>query len=117
MYSAWSRRADVHQLAWRDNKKELEPRFFDQSERNEFNKSDLAERRKWILNGAVERVPHGIEKDMPLHNIMSAPMKYVRTNKGSADKLEAKSRLLIPGHTGPQIGQYRRIHRQPTPLP
>ena len=35
-------------------------------------------------------------------------MRYVRTNKNKETKaLEAKSRLIIPGHTDPELGLHR----------
>ena len=70
--------------------------------------SDLDEWRQWIANKAVELVPEEIEKTIPAEKIITAPMRFVRTNKGKdSSSLEAKSRLVIPGHTDPQLGLYR----------
>ena len=52
---AW---VDVFHLILKDNKKELEPKHFNEEEKQEFDKADLAEWRQWIVNKAVERIPH-----------------------------------------------------------
>ena len=60
------------------------------------------------MNGAVDLVPRAEEGTIPKEKIISAPMRYVRTNINKDTKiLEAKSRLIIPGHTDPEIGMHR----------
>ena len=106
-YAAWSKGIDVYQLVLKENKKELNPSRFDNKEKEKFDKADMDEWRQWILNGAVERVSPEKEKQVSTKKIITAPMRYVRKNKDKDGGLEAKSRLVIPGHTDPQIGLYR----------
>lgn len=54
MYAAWNKPAGVYELTLKHNKKELEPRYFHEREKSEFDKSDLAEWRQWILHSAGE---------------------------------------------------------------
>jgi len=90
VYAAWNRDWDVFQLVLKDNKKELNPKYLSRAEKTEFDKADQAEWRQWIMNGVVERVPPEVEKEIPAKFIITAPMRYVRTNKGKS-QLEAKS--------------------------
>ena len=53
-------------------------------------------------------VPASQESCTPKDQILSAPMRFVRTNKAKeTGQLQAKSRLIIPGHRDPQLGLYR----------
>ena len=108
VYQTWMN--DVYELALKPNQKELNSKYFDPKERRRFAESDLAEWRQWIINQAVDLVPAAEEAKVPKGKIISAPMRYVRTNRSKdvkASALEAKSRLIIPGHTDPELGLYR----------
>ena len=48
-----------------------------------------------------------MEKHIPKDKIISVPMRHVRTNRGKAPDIEAKSRLIIPGQHDPQLGLFR----------
>ena len=99
---------NVHELVFKPNQKELNSKYFDPEERRKIGESDLAEWRQWIINKAVDLVPAAKEAKIPKEKIISAPMRYVRTNRSKEIKaLEAKSRLIIPGHTDPELGLYR----------
>ena len=40
--------------------------------------------------------------------MFSSPLRYVRTNKGSkTNELKPKSRIVVPGHTDPELGEFR----------
>jgi len=106
VYASW--RHDVHHLELKQNQKELNPMHFDKNEKLRFDESDLAEWKQWVANKAVTIVPEKEEDNISSDLIIAAPMRYVRTNRSKeADELEAKSRLIIPGHTDPQLGLYR----------
>ena len=51
--------------------------------------------------------PPSMEGQANSKNIISVPMRYVRTNRGEGGALVAKSRLTLAGHTDPAIGLYR----------
>ena len=72
-----------------------------------FDTADFSEWKQWITNEAVELVPPEKEKTNPASKIITAPMRHVRTNKGQGSKVEAKSRLVIPGQHDPQLGLFR----------
>eukprot|EP00959_Pyramimonas_sp_CCMP1952_P372642 7803482-Pyramimonas_sp.AAC.1 len=48
-----------------------------------------------------------MEKHIPKDKIISVPMRHVRTNRGKAQDIEAKSPLIIPGQRDPQLGLFR----------
>ena len=52
-------------------------------------------------------VPTELEDQVDNKNIISVPMRYVRTNRGEGGALGTKSQLTIAGHTHPAIGLYR----------
>ena len=65
----------------------------------------------------MDQVPKGKEHLVDRSKIISAPMRYVRTNKGRTDDaLVAKSRLVLPGHRDPQLGLYRTDAPTTSPL-
>ena len=101
--------AEVLVLKFRQNGKELDPKWFDESEKKAFRDSDAKEWSSWIENKVVRRVPRSEEKDVPRQHIFRAPLRMVRTNKTGALLLPlvAKSRLVVPGHRDPHLGQFR----------
>ena len=101
---------ETYLLKLKTNAKELDDRFFNETEKRAFAKSDIEEWRNWIRNKAVDTKPltHDEGKKIPKDKIITSPMRHVRTNKGTGEEdLIAKSRIIIPGHTDPQIGLYR----------
>ena len=111
VYEQWNKDIQyqqlVYQLTLKQNAKELDPTKFDQVEAKAFDAADAAEWRQWIMNETVELVPEEMENSIPKQKIIATPMRMVRVNRGSPDKLEAKSRLVIPGHRDPEIGLFR----------
>ena len=106
VYAAWKH--NVYSLVLKSSQKELNPKYFDHKEKQQFDFADWQEWKQWVANRAVDIVPAGEERNIPSELIIAAPMRFVRTNRGKeSDELEAKSRLVIPGHTDPQLGLYR----------
>ena len=70
----------VYALVLKKTAKELDPRFFDPLERKKSNESDVAEWAQWIRNKVTTVVPPGMEEKIPKNQIISVPMRYVRTN-------------------------------------
>jgi len=114
VYQAWSAKPvweeeqvnDIYALVLKANQKELNPKMFDEEEKASFREADVKEWRQWLLNGSVRVATPAEEHRASKDKVISAPMRYVRTNKAKVG-LEAKSRLVIPGHLDPQIGSYR----------
>ena len=108
VYKEWAdqksnvQKNDVYQLVLRPGQKELYQRFFNKDETEQFSRSDRAEWQQWIQHGVIRRCHEGED----VTNVIVAPMRFVRTNKGTIG-LMVKSRLIIPGHRDPQIGLYR----------
>ena len=97
--------ADALLLRFKDNKKELDPRFFDTAEKAEFDKADKKEWSQWLSNKVVRFLTPQEASRVPKNKISRAPMRVVRVNK-STERLApliAKSRLIIPGHLDPEI--------------
>ena len=104
---ARSRRAcEIFLLRMKANGKELDPKFFDEKEKASFGESDRAEWQSWIDNKVVELVPPD-------------KARWVRTNKakevGMMAKIVAKSRIVIPGHLDPGLGEFRTDSPTTTP--
>ena len=100
----------VYLLRWKTFKKdarkgrELDPRWFDQNERAKFSNSDAKEWQSFLETGAATVIPPRLAAKVPKDRIFIAPLRFVRTNKdksGDDANLEAKSRLVIPGHVDP----------------
>ena len=101
--------ADALVLRLKENKKELDPRFFDAEEKAAFDKSDQKEWSQWLANKVVRFLTPAEAAKVPREKVFRAPMRVVRTNR-AAERLAplvAKSRLIIPGHLDPEIGTYR----------
>ena len=102
---------EVFLLRMKASGKELDPKYFDQKERDAFQESDRAEWSSWLKNEVVKKVPdHEIGK-IDKRKVFKIPLRWVRTNKSkeaeAASQLLAKSRLVIPGHADPGLGEYR----------
>ena len=104
VYHEWSRPWTVYELVLNKNANELDPRRFNPLERKKFDETDKAEWAVWIKNRVT---PQDLEDKIDRKNIISVPMRYVRTNRGENGGFVAKSRLTIAGHTDPAIGLYR----------
>lgn len=101
--------ADALYLKLKENKKELDPKFFDQEEKKQFAASDRKEWQQWIDHKVVRFLSPEEAKRVPKNLIIPSPMRVVRTNK-AADRLSplvAKSRIVILGCMDPEMGQHR----------
>ena len=89
------------------NGKELDPRFFDETERRAFDKSDQKEWQAWLDNHVIEQLGPDAARKVPQARIFKVPARVVRTNKAAAGckDLLAKSRLVLPGHMDPDVLQ------------
>ena len=91
--------------------KELDPRHFNFDEQEKFREADSAEWLSWIKNGVVEVVPKHLVSQIPKEKVFKTPLRWVRVNKNkevdAAAQLLAKSRLVVPGHADPHLGEYR----------
>ena len=70
----------------------------------------------WINNAVIRRVPKDEAVKVPRSCIFKAPLRMVRTNEQSNPVLPliAKSRLVVPGHLDPQLGDFRTDSRART---
>ena len=101
--------ADALYLKLKENKKELDSRFFDAEEREAFKGSDKKEWQQWIDHKVVRFLTPDEARRVPKNQIIRSPMRIVRTNK-AADRLSplvAKSRIVILGCMDPEVGQHR----------
>ena len=90
------------------NGKELDPRYFNEEERKAFQESDKKEWSSWIKNKVVRRLTEEEAAQVSPRNIFRAPARMIRVNKGAMKGiLQAKSRMVIPGHLDPDLGTYR----------
>ena len=95
-------------LKLKSSGKELDPRLFDKDEAAAFAESDKNEWGSWIQNKVIERINPDVARQVDRSLVFRAPLRMVRTNKSKeAMKLIAKSRLVVPGHLDPQLGDYR----------
>eukprot|EP00434_Breviolum_minutum_P025436 symbB.v1.2.022474.t1/scaffold1996.1/size93170/9 len=99
---------EAYLLLNKANGKELDPKHFDQGEKEKFEEADRKEWMSWIENKVVRRLsPEEIQK-VDKRLIFKAPARIVRVNKGALDGiLRAKSRMVIPGHLDPHLGEYK----------
>ena len=105
IYECWKQ---VYTLQLKAGAKELDPRLFNAIERAAFNESDAEEWHQWIKNRVVKPLTAYEERQVPKDKIFSSPLRFVRTNKGEKTKaLKAKSRLVVPGHRDPDLGEFR----------
>ena len=113
------KRAVYHQvlaLQLRSSGKELDPRWFNEQEAQKFAESDLKEWEAWIRNGVIERLTEDEARKVPKSSVFRAPLRMVRVNKSKNPKeLQPKSRLVVPGHLDPGLGEYRSDSPTTTP--
>lgn len=96
--------------------KELDPKWFNFEEAKKFQESDKKEWEAWIRNGVVRRLTRDEAKVVPSGAIFKAPLRMVRTNKSKdPNTLEPKSRLVVPGHLDPGLGEFRTDSPTTTP--
>lgn len=96
--------------------KELDPKWFNFEEAKKFQESDKKEWEAWIRNGVVRRLTSEEAKVVPSGAIFKAPLRMVRTNKSKdPNTLEPKSRLVVPGHLDPGLGEFRTDSPTTTP--
>ena len=82
--------------------RELDPRYFDQVEKQKFNASDAKEWQSFLDTGAVTIVPPEQAKKVPTDRIFKRPARIVRTDKNQMEGyLSAKSRMVLPGDVDP----------------
>ena len=102
---------EVFLLRMKENGKELDPRFFDKNESDAFKEADIKEWDSWIQNGVVKELTDEEAKRVPRHKVFRIPLRWVRVNKNKdvdhLAKLQAKSRLVVPGHADPGLGDFR----------
>ena len=90
---------------------------FEETERAEFLESDRAEWRQRLNNGLVRLVPEQQVSRIPRSKTIIAPLRMMHTNSSEAvDLLLAKSRLIVPGHLDPQLGEFRTDAPTTTPV-
>ena len=96
-------------LKLKANGKELNPLFFDKQEAEDFEKSDEKEWDAWLKNGVIRRLSPEEAKKVPRDRIFKVPARIVRVNKTPAGQfgLQAKSRIVLPGHLDPDLGALR----------
>ena len=96
-------------LKMKQGGKELDPSYFDQKEKAAFDAADVKEWSEWIKNGVIERVSPAEAARIPKASIFRAPLRMLRVNKQTNQLLPlvAKSRLIVPGHLDPQLGEFR----------
>lgn len=113
------KRAVYHQvlaLQLKSSGKELDPRWFNEQEAQKFAESDLKEWEAWIRNGVIERLTEDEARKVPKSSVFRAPLRMVRVNKSKNPKeLQPKSRLVVPGHLDPGLGEYRSDSPTTTP--
>ena len=84
--------------------KELDPKYFNEHARAAFTSADAKEWQSFVDAGAAQVIlPHEAKK-VPTDRIFAVPLRYVRTNRdqsGIHGNLEAKSRIVVPGHVDP----------------
>ena len=82
--------------------RELDPRYFNEQERKEFQQADAKEWKSFLDTGAAEIILPNEARNIPQSRIFARPMRYVRTNKSEKeDELIAKSRMVTPGDVDP----------------
>ena len=112
IYQSWSAgersSQETYLLRMKASGKELDPKFFDAEQQAKYEEADRKEWKQWVTTESAAVVPLQEERKIPRYKIFTAPMRYVRTNKAEdPSEVEAKSRLVDPGHLDPQLGLYR----------
>ena len=68
------------------------------------------------IESSGETCCQGGREEHPGAQIITAPMRILRVNQGRPPEIEAKSRLIIPGHRDPQLGLFRTDSPTTSPL-
>ena len=91
------------------NGKELDPRHFSPEEKEAFDLSDEKEWQAWVKNEVVQELSASEAKKIPRERIFAIPARLVRINKAQPGQagLMAKSRIVLPGHLDPDMGNVR----------
>ena len=112
----WQKYREVLLLKMKASGKELDPKWFNEEEAEAFKDSDLREWEAWIDNGVIKRLTPTEASRIPSSQIFRTPLRMVRVNKAKdSSHLQPKSRLVVPGHTDPAIGEYRTDSPTTTP--
>ena len=99
---------EAYLLINRPNGKELNPKFFNEAEKKAFAESDSKEWMSWIDNKVVRRLNDEEIRQLDPKDVFRAPARIVRVNKAAlTGGLQAKSRLVVPGHQDPHLGAFR----------
>ena len=112
----WQKYRQVLLLKLKASGKELDPRWFNEEETKAFKDSDRSEWEAWVKNGVIERLTPEQGSKVPSSAVFKIPLRIVRVNKSKDPKvLQAKSRVVIPGHMDPGLGEYRSDSPTTTP--
>ena len=112
----WQKYKEVLLLKLKASGKELDPRWFSEEEAKAFQDSDRVEWEAWIRNGVIQRLRPEEASKVPKEAIFKIPLRVVRVNKSKDPKvLQAKSRVVIPGHMDPGLGEFRSDSPTTTP--
>lgn len=101
---------EVFLLRLKANGKELDPKFFDEKEKASFEESDRAEWQSWVDNELVQLVPRARHVTCRGTSFSGA----AALAKGLTKHI-AKSRVVIPGHLDPGLGEFRTDSPTTTP--
>ena len=101
--------SEVMILKLKESGKELDPNAFDEEERAAFKKADVKEWSEWIKNQVVRKLSKEEASKVPRSCVFKAPLRVLRVNKrgGVLLPLIAKSRIIVPGHLDPHLGDFR----------
>lgn len=112
----WQRYKQILLLKLKASGKELDPRWFNEAEAKAFQDSDRAEWDAGVRNGVIVRLTPQEAAQVPSSAIFKIPLRIVRVNKSKDPKvLQAKSRVVIPGHMDPGLGEFRSDSPTTTP--
>ncbi|CAE8672228.1 unnamed protein product [Polarella glacialis] len=114
-YAQWRQEVEtneVYLLSLKKNGKELDQNQFNETENKAFKESDAKEWEQWVKNNVMKILTSEEAKKVPKEKIFQLPLRMVRTNKakltdGVLADLVAKSRLVVPGHVDPEVGEFR----------
>ena len=92
--------------------KELDPKKFDEAERQLFDKSDLKEITSWREKESMDELTEEQSKEVVANKpgrIIHGRSRVLRTNKAATEEDDpiAKSRIIVPGHNDMDIGKFR----------
>ena len=82
--------------------KELDAKWFDGEEWDKFRDADGEQWEAHVKTGAVRILSPEEARKVDPTRILPIPARFVRTNKDKTGGLEAKSRMVVPGHLAPK---------------